>query len=102
MTSREDKLKPEEIGGIFPYGKLVATPGALDLLERSGKTGAEYVLRHLRGDWGDLCDEDVEQNKCALEKGYRLMSSYNLGSTKLWIITEADRSVTTLLLPDEY
>jgi hypothetical protein len=88
---------------LFPTGKIVATPGALELLQKANKSALELLSRHLRGDWGDLCQEDKTQNELSLKYGLRLMSSYPVTSTeKLWIITEANRSVTTLLLPEEY
>ena len=64
--------------------------------------GHEFLLRHHTGDWGDLDPEDVEANRAALHYGSRLLSSYDIGHQKLWIITEADRSTTTVLLPEEY
>lgn len=88
---------------LFPAGHIVATPGALALLEQTNRSPLEFLSRHLRGDWGDLCREDKTENELSLKRGYRLMSSYPITETeKLWIITEADRSVTTLLLPEEY
>lgn len=88
---------------LFPSGQIVATPCALALLEQANKSALEFVTRHLRGDWGDLCQEDKTENEVSLKYGFRLMSSYQVTETeKLWIITEADRSVTTLLLPEEY
>ena len=88
---------------LFPAGRLVATPGALALLEQVNKSPLEFLSRHLRGDWGDLCQEDKTENELSLKYGFRLMSSYQVTETEtLWIITEADRSVTTLLLPTEY
>jgi hypothetical protein len=89
---------------LFPAGQIVATPGALALLEQANKTPLEFVSRHLRGDWGDdLCQDDKTENELSLKQGFRLLSSYKVTeSEKLWIITEADRSVTTLLLPSEY
>jgi hypothetical protein len=88
---------------LFPYGQLVATPGALALMEQNQRSPLEFLSRHLRGDWGDLCQEDEAENELSLKCGFRLMSSYPVTNTeKLWIITEADRSVTTLLLPSEY
>jgi hypothetical protein len=88
---------------LFPLGKLVATPGALHLLDQVGADGYELVLRHQRGDWGSVPPEDAEQNQFAIDNGCRIMSSYFLSQTdRLWIITEADRSATTLLLPEEY
>jgi len=88
---------------LFPAGQIVATPGALALLEQAKKSPLEYLSRHLRGDWGELCPEDKTENELSLKHGYRLMSNYQVTDReKLWIITEADRSVTTLLLPTEY
>ena len=88
---------------LFPAGQIVATPGALALLEQANKSALEFLSRHLCGDWGDLCQDDKAENELSLKYGFRLVSSYQVMDTeKLWIITEADRSVTTLLLPAEY
>ncbi len=88
---------------LFPAGQIVATPGALSLLEQANKSPLDFLSRHLRGDWGDLCQEDKTENELSLKQGVRLLSSYRVsGGQTLWIITEADRSATTLLLPDEY
>ena len=88
---------------LFCLGQIVATPGALLALEQAGNSGSEFLNRHACGDWGDLCPEDRQANDEALKDGMRLLSSYRLSDgTKIWIITEADRSVTTLLLPEEY
>ena len=86
---------------LFPPGNVVATPGALNLAEQ-GLNLLAYLYRHLTGDWGDLCEEDKAENQFSLQHGFRLLSSYNTPFGKLWIITEADRSATTFLLPDEY
>ena len=87
----------------FEPGVVVATPGALELLERYGKTPAEYLDRHLSGDWGDLGSADKRENVLAVRRGYRIFSAYRVSPLNtLWIITEADRSSTTLLLPEEY
>ncbi len=90
---------------LFRAGTIVMTPGVAELAARGIDHGA-YLMRHLAGDWGDLCAEDSAENALALAQGLRLLSSYALPhnpvSDKLWIITEADRSVTTLLLPLEY
>lgn len=87
----------------FPLGALVLTPGAIDALTRSGETPTPMLMRHLTGDWGDISEGDKQANERALSDGDRLLSSYKtkLGE-KLWVITEADRACTTLLLPDEY
>ena len=88
---------------LFPPGRIVATPGALVLLAEAKRSPSEFLSRHLRGDWGELCQEDKTENELSLEHGFRLLSSYPVTETDtLWIITEADRSVTTLLLPSEY
>ena len=86
---------------LFKPGTIVATPGALELAEQ-GLDLLAYLQRHLKGDWGDLCQEDKAENNFSLRSGFRLLSSYNTPLGKLWIITEADRSATTFLLPDEY
>lgn len=88
---------------LFSSGRIVATPGALSLLEEVKKSPSDFLSRHLRGDWGELCQEDKTENELSLKHGFRLLSSYPVTETHtLWIITEADRSVTTLLLPSEY
>lgn len=87
----------------FPLGRLMATPGAIRLCESLGVEIASYVFRHGQGDWGDLGEEDRAENELSLKAGFRLLSAYALpGDERLWIITEADRSVTTALLPEEY
>ncbi len=84
-------------------GQVVATPGALTAFEESGEQPGDFLRRRACGDWGDLCDEDRKENEFSLLHGFRLLSSYTLSSgTKIWVITEADRSSTTLLLPEEY
>ena len=88
---------------LFSPGQIAATPGALALLEKIQKSPSEFLSRHLRGDWGDLCQDDKAENELSLRHGFRLLSSYAVTDAEnLWIITEADRSVTTLLLPAEY
>jgi len=88
---------------LFPLGRVVATPGALATLEEAGQEAIDFLDRHSCGNWGILAVEDWELNNEALRHGRRLLSSYRLASgDKIWIITEADRSATTLLLPDEY
>lgn len=87
---------------LFSLGQVVATPGALALLEETNTDGFVLMHRHQNGDWGCVPPEDAEANEYALVTGCRILSSYLLGTDKLWIITEADRSSTTLLLPSEY
>jgi len=87
----------------FPLGQVVATPGALHALALLEEQPLPYLSRHARGDWGNLCPEDALANDEALEGGGRIFSSYRLRDrTKIWIITEADRSSTCILLPEEY
>lgn len=87
----------------FPLGQLVATPGALAAAQRSGDNLACFIRRHVQGDWGELCSDDMQENEFSLQNGLRLLSAYRLkNGPKIWIITEADRSVTTVLLPEEY
>ena len=86
----------------LPLGKVVATPGALKLLMEAGGHPFDYLARHATGDWGELCAFDRRQNEIALREGLRVLSSYDVPAGRVWIITEADRSVTTILLPEEY
>jgi hypothetical protein len=80
----------------------VATPGALRVLTEAGGHPFDYLARHATGDWGELCAFDRRQNQIALREGYRAFSSYNVSVGRVWVITEADRSVTTIFLPEEY
>ena len=100
MIVKEDNLPCPP---IFPLGKTVATPGALNALEESGESPSFFLSRHARGDWGEVCPEDRKENELALREGFRLMSVYLTSKgEKLWILTEADRSSTCVLLPAEY
>lgn len=88
---------------LFQCGNLVMTCGISNLIERGILDPMSYVHRHLKGDWGDLGEADRRTNDTALKHGDRLFSSYQVSpDLKIWIITECDRSVTTLLLPYEY
>ena len=88
---------------LFDLGQLVATPGALAALEKSGQNPMDFLSRHVMGDWGELSEDDRKENQFSLEKGFRLLSSYQTNAKEwVWVITEADRSHTTILLPDEY
>jgi hypothetical protein len=87
----------------FEPGRIVSTPGALRAIEEAGENPASLLARHLAGDWGELDPEDIKENEFSLVHGFRLLSAYRLRSgIKIWIITEADRSATTFLLPEEY
>ena len=86
----------------LPLGRVVATTGALEIILGAGDDPLAYVARHASGDWGDLCAFDRRQNEVALRDGLRVFSSYETPAGKVWVITEADRSVTTIFLPEEY
>lgn len=88
---------------LFCLGQTVATPAAFEALLASCESPAVFLDRHMRGDWGEVCEEDRESNDQAVTHGERILSAYiTKQGSKLWVITEADRSVTTFLLPEEY
>ncbi len=95
---------PPERRPLFPLGHTVATPGALDACEEANVSPSSLLARHASGDWGEIPPEDARENARSLKYGFRVLSSYPIGEDgqKLWIITEADRSSTCLLLPEEY
>ena len=87
---------------LFPLGRILATPGALDAMARANQTPDEFLRRHVAGDWGELDAHDVVENLYGLKHGFRLLSRYRTNAgTVLWVITEADRA-STILLPKEY
>ena len=87
----------------FSLGSPVATPGALAALERAGQSPADFLTRHATGDWGEVDSEDWKLNDAAVKAGERILSAYRTkAGERIWIITEADRSSTCILLPDEY
>ena len=89
----------------FIAGQLVWTRGVNEKIaddEEFTRFVFTSIRRHIRGDWGDLDQEDIQENELSLRKGFRLLSSYKYRNEKIWIITEADRSATTVLFPDEY
>jgi hypothetical protein len=92
------------MAALFPLGRLVATPGAIDLLVSVGEENLLPALleRHQSGDWGDVPKEDARENEFSVRHGFRIISSYRVAGEKLWVISERDRSATTLLLPSEY
>ncbi|MEJ0003539.1 MAG: hypothetical protein WDN30_08215 [Pararobbsia sp.] len=97
-TSGFYELKPR-----FPLGRLVITPGALEALTTNRQSLTQLLVRHGSGDWGDVSDDDRQQNDLSISTGLRLISIYTMpDQTKLWVITESDRSATTFLLPNEY
>ena len=87
----------------FPLGQVVATPGALSALEKAEQHPAEFLDRHVNGDWGEVPDADKQENELSVEQGFRILSAYTTSAgDKIWILTEADRSATILMLPEEY
>ena len=87
----------------FPLGRLAATPGALEAMAASGQTAEFFFARHASGDWGEVNEEDQKLNDEALVHGDRILSAYRtLKGVRLWVVTEADRSSTVALLPQEY
>jgi len=99
MTTQEtNQVKP-----LFSLGQTLTTPGALVVMQGMDISPLSLLSRHQHGDWGDLDDEDKAENETSLKENFRIFSSYNLAEKiKLWVITEADRSATTILLPEEY
>jgi hypothetical protein len=87
---------------LFSLGRTLATPGAIAEMQKTNISPLALLSRHQRGDWGDLDDEDKQRNDDALKIGSRIFSAYKLPAAKFWVITEADRSATTILLPEEY
>jgi len=91
------------LGARFAMGQTFITAGAQEALEISGETPIQFLRRHVSADWGELSEEDVHENELSLREGLRLLSAYRTAKgQKIWIITEADRSATTILLPSEY
>lgn len=88
---------------LFPLGEVVSTPGALEAMQTASVSPLALLHRHLRGDWGNLDKHDKQLNDQAIRDGSRIFSAYDITPTaKVWLITEADRSTTTFLLPSEY
>ncbi len=102
-NSRANQPEKEKLL-VVELGEVVATPGALEALEKAGVLPLRLLGRHQSGDWGDISEDDKRENELSLKEGFRLLSAYKLPGDggKVWIITEADRSVTTVLLPEEY
>ena len=110
MSTPSSLVSPTSSLPLFKLGRLLATPGALQVLQRYEVSALALLSRHVRGDWGEICADDRRANADALAYGLRLMSVYQLTreqdgqpvTATVWAITEADRSATTLLLPSEY
>jgi hypothetical protein len=100
MPRNPDRLTPQP---LFELGQLVATPAALAALATSGEEPLPYIHRHVCGDWTEMDPHDQQANTLAVKEGHRILSAYTLrNGRKIWLITEWYRSVTTLLLPEDY
>jgi hypothetical protein len=100
MSTPEHDQRPQP---KFALGQTVATPGVLEQLQVAGQDPLALLQRHVTGDWGDLDDEDKRENDFSVDRNLRILSAYKLETgVKVWVITESDRSVTTILLPSEY
>ncbi len=98
MTTQEtNQVKP-----LFALGETMATPGALVVMQGIDISPVTLLSRHQRGDWGELDEDDKKENDLSVKEGLRVFSAYVFDTVKLWVITEADRSSTTILLPEEY
>jgi hypothetical protein len=87
----------------FALGRVVATPGALRVLEKAEQLPAEFLDRHVNGDWGEVPDADKQENEFSVEQGFRILTTYTTSAgDRIWVLTEADRSATIILLPEEY
>ncbi|AOK15981.1 hypothetical protein WT26_08085 [Burkholderia cepacia] len=94
---------PRHAGPCFKIGRIFATPAALEVIANTRVSIIDLLIRHMRGDWGDLSESDRQQNELSIDAGLRLLSSYVLpGGQTVWVITEWDRSSTTFLLPGDY
>mgnify|MGYP001818718626 CR=1 FL=1 len=88
---------------LFKLGQVVGTPGALEEMAKAGQNPLELLRRHVTGDWGQVPEEDARENEFSVEKGFRIISVYTLSTgVKIWVLTEADRSASTFLLPEDY
>ena len=90
-------------GRKFALGQVIMTLGAAEAFAASGEDPLPFLARHQRGDWGTVNPEDAAENELSVAQGFRVLSAYTLrDGTRIWVLTEADRSATTLLLPAEY
>ena len=102
-TPHTESVPTAAVFPLFNMGRVCATPGALDALTTNKQNYIDFLSRHVTGDWLEMCEDDQETNRNAVDDDVRVFSAYSLkNGSKLWVITEHDRSVTTLLLPSEY
>lgn len=93
---------PHQPEPLFPLGQVVATPAVIAHFNEHRQSISALLRRHVAGDWGELCEEDQAENTLSVQQGFRILSRYTVAGAAVWVITEADRSVTTLLFPSEY
>lgn len=87
---------------LFPLGRVVATPGAIEALEKAKTSAWDLLRRHVAGDFGEVDQDDWQANLEAIKDDARILSAYTVAEERLWVITEADRSSSCVLKPDEY
>lgn len=103
MLRQNSHAHRPNIGARFALGETFITPGAQEALDIAGQTAIQFLRRHVSSDWGEVSEDDAEENELSLREGCRVLSAYRtVKGQKIWIITEADRSATTILLPSEY
>ena len=103
MLRQNSNTTRTNIGARFALGETFITPGAQDALDIAGQTAMQFLRRHISCDWGEVSEDDAQENELSLREGFRLLSTYRtVKGQKIWIITEADRSATTILLPSDY
>jgi len=88
---------------LFDLGQTVMTIGAKEALQQANQTANEFLARHQNGDWGLVCEDDAKENELSVKEGFRILSAYKTSQgEKIWVISEANRESTTVLLPSEY
>ena len=97
LSTSSQEFKP-----LFPLGQIVATPAVVSHFNEHRQSILPLLRRHVSGDWGELCAEDKAENALSVQQGFRILSRYTVAGEAVWLITEADRSVTTALFPNEY
>ena len=107
-SSNQDRTIPSALSSkprsspLFSLGQIVATPAVIEHFNNHRISIQNYLSRHAGGDWGEVCADDKAENELSVEQGFRILSAYTVAGETVWIITEADRSATTLLFPSEY